>query len=340
MKPPISLLPGAFPGLMTAIVIAVWSISACGRTLTGRVYVPTPVELSDSALSVGIGDAAGVNKVVIDARGAMDGIGERPGLAPAYWGVDLVGGCDTLRLTLRHGNSAFGDILDRRQNMLTLSRGREVLAEKDVSHFESSSGVYNTLRLELDRRNGRLDIAGGGKGVEDIYSVALDDFVFPDGVRVWSRGRLTLSSMSVETAVAPRYAFASGWTADLLTARLQASDDAVEGYWQYLDRENDPAYARPGGRYLLAVVKADDGCYDIIYVGGAETRRDQWQPMMRKGRLKPTIFLDHYDLEWTDATFETIDRDIHASITDKSILTMSFPLLKTTLRFSKMPLKP
>ena len=59
--------------------------------------------------------------------------------------------------------------------------------------------------------------------------------------------------------------------------------------------------------------------------------------MMVKGRLKPTVFIDHYDLEWTDATFETIDRDIHASVTDNAILTLSFPLLNTTFRFSKMP---
>ncbi len=61
--------------------------------------------------------------------------------------------------------------------------------------------------------------------------------------------------------------------------------------------------------------------------------------MMLKGRLKPTIFVGHYDLEWIDSTFAPIDRDIHATITDGAILTLSFPLLKTTLRFSRMPLK-
>ena len=61
--------------------------------------------------------------------------------------------------------------------------------------------------------------------------------------------------------------------------------------------------------------------------------------MMLKGRLKPTIFLDHYDLEWVDSTFERMNRDIHAQLTDGAILSLSFPLLKTTVRFSKMPLK-
>ena len=85
----------------------------------------------------------------------------------------MVAGNDTLRLTLRHGNSAFGDILDRRQNIISLYRNGLPVAEKDVSRFESSSGVYNTLRVEIDRRSGVLNVAGGGKSVDDIFSVPL-----------------------------------------------------------------------------------------------------------------------------------------------------------------------
>lgn len=312
-------------------------MSAYGRTLTKRFYVETPAALCDSSVSVDMECGEGIGLTVVDVRGAMDGIGERPGLAQSYWGIDMVSASDTLRLTLRHGNSAFGDILDRRQNILSLHRNGVTVAEKDVSRFESSSGVYNTLRIELDRSKGLLKIGGGGKSVDDIFSVPLLPSDNLERLTVWGRGRLTLSSFSVESVMMPQHAFATSWTADALADYLSRSVDEVEGYWQYLDRENDPVYARPGGRYLLALVGNGEG-YDIIYVDGAETRRDQWMPMMLKGRLKPTVFIDHYDLEWTDATFETIDRDIHASVTDKAILTLSFPLLKTTLRFSKMPL--
>lgn len=336
MKQFTSLPPVGLSGILTSLMILFWSMSACGRTLTRRFYVDTPVVLCDSSVSVGIDGGEGIGSTIIDVRGAMEGIGERPGLAPAYWGIDMVAGSDTLRLTLRHGNSAFGDILDRRQNILSLHRNGSPVAEKDVSRFESSSGVYNTLRVEIDRRSRVLNVAGGGKSVDDIFSVPLASADNPEQLIVWGRGHLTLSSFSVESVMSPQHAFASTWTADKLTEYLSQSEDEIEGYWRYLDRENDPAYARPGGRYLLALVGNGDG-YDIIYVDGAETRRDQWMPMMVKGRLKPTVFIDHYDLEWTDATFETIDRDIHASVTDKTILTLSFPLLKTTLRFSKMP---
>lgn len=327
--------------LLLPVVALVWSTSVGGRTLTGRLYVPVPALLSDSFLTVPLDTAVGVKSQQIDVRGAMAGIGERPGLSSAYWGIDLIAPNDTLRLTLRHGNTAFGDILDKRQNLLSLSRGKEIIMEKDVRNFESSSGTYNTIRLVLDRQSGCLTVGGGGKSVEDVFTTTLDPSTLPGEVRVWSRGELTPASMSVETTLEPTSVLASGWTAERLAEYLAASDDPVEGYWRYLDRENDPQYARPGGRYLLAAVKSGegDGSYDIIYIDGAETYRDQWQPMMLKGRLRPTIFLDHYDLEWTDSTFDTIDRDIHATVTDSSIMTLSFPLLKTTLRFSKMPLR-
>lgn len=287
---------------------------------------------------------------LIDVRGAMDGIGERPGFATAYWGIDLIGGSDTLRLMLRHGNSAFGDLLDKRVNMLTASIGNRVEEERDVAQFESSSGVYNTLRLTVDRDSRELSVAGGGRSVAEIFTVPFRTMELPVEMRVWSRGSLTLSSVSIETVLSPQKTLATAWTPDSLTAYLKTSEDPLEGYWQYLDRENDPQYARPGGRYLLAVVRSDAGFdgsneleedtgYDIIYVSGAETYRDRWLPMMLKGRLRPTIFQDHYDLHWIDSSFEPIERDIHANVTDASILSLSFPLLKTTLRFSKMPLK-
>lgn len=356
MKPPASLLTLArLAGVAVACVITVWSMSAGARTLTKRLYVPVPAELTDSCMSVRIDADSAVKSCRVDIRGAMSGIGERPGLSPAYWGIDMIAGSDTLRLTLRHGNSAFGDLLDKRVNMLTLSRGRDVIAEKDVVQFESSSGVFNSLRVEFDRNRRVLSVSGGGKSVVEVFSHNLPKAVIPEQMNVWSRGRLTLASFSIETSLSPQIVYTTQWNVDRLTEYFRNSDDPLEGYWQYLDRENDPVYARPGGSYLLAVVKSDDNdaasitgagngtdetvSYDIIYVSGAETYRDQWLPMMLKGRLLSTIFQDHFDLEWIDSTFEPIDRDLHAGVTDGAILTLSFPLLKTKLRFSKMPVK-
>lgn len=318
--------------------VACGCVSAAGRSpMSERTYFPTPVALSDSSVDVRLDDTSGVVSFRLDARGAMDGIGERPGLAKAYWGIDIVLPDDTVRLTLRHGNTAFGDIFDRRQNLLTLSRGSKKIKEVDADGFESSDGVYNTLRLGVDCLNDEVLVSGGGRRVEDVFKVSVPDVKSAVALRVWSRGELAVSSLSLETVRSPQVELSTSWTQESLIAHFRESKDSIEGYWQYLDRENDPAYARPGGRYLLAVVKAESGGYDIIYVDGAEKMRDEWKPMMLKGRLKPTIFVDHFDLEWIDSTFESLERDIHATVTDKAILALSFPLLKTVMRFSRVP---
>ena len=59
------------------------------------------------------------------------------------------------------------------------------------------------------------------------------------------------------------------WTLDALDEYLSNSSDPMEGYWKYLDRDMEEKWLRIGGRYTLAVVRADDG-YDILYIDGAQ----------------------------------------------------------------------
>ena len=337
MSAPYSLLRGVV--VFTTVLVSLWQPSvSLARLTAGRDYFATPFVLADSSCQMVLRPDA--DSYVVDVRAAMNGIGERVGMAPNYWGISVIFPNDTLGLTLRHGNTAFGDILDHRQSILTINRGGNEIWSDDVSAFDGFSGGYNTLQLLIDTARGQLEVRGGGKKMTDVFASDMSFATAPQSVSLWSKGPLTVASFSVETAVSPAVGLATGWTADSLRNRLRSSSDPIEGFWQYLDRENNPQYARLGGRYLLAVVKnATDDAYDIIYVGGAETYASEWTPMMLKGRLKPTIFLDHYDLEWVDSTFERMNRDIHAQLTDGAILSLSFPLLKTTVRFSKMPLK-
>ncbi|MCM1354867.1 MAG: hypothetical protein NC212_00505 [Staphylococcus sp.] len=334
-----SLLSMVLAGVLA--MISNFDMRASGLLpLTERRYMDVPLVVTDSVHRIDLSSRSGLESYMLEVRGAMAGIEERAGLARHYWGADIISGRDTIRVTLRHGNSSFGDIFDRRENHLSVVTGENVLFNKDISNFESSSGVYNTLRLEIDLCGGNLNLSGGGRKVEDICSLPLPNMA--DGVpavELWSRGELSLSTLFSEASFSPECVFATRWSNEpQLSEYLMTSTDPLEGYWQYLDRENDPQYARLGGRYMLALVKSDEsaGDYDIVYIGGAETMRDRWKPYMLKGRLKQTVFLNHYDLMWIDSTFEPITQDIHASVTDGAILTLSFPLLKTTLRFSRM----
>ncbi len=276
--------------------------------------------------------------VSAEARVALTRIPEGRGLSRSWWDLLLISPGDTLGISLRHGNSNFGDILDRRFTRLSVKRGGLTLYDGEVDGFATSSGGYNTLSASM-HSDGRLIISGGGKSRERLAELQVDGNFFPKeaGVRVNS-GEGVMSLLCVEGAGSPERLASTGWTIETLKEYVTKSTDPAEGFWRYLDRENDPAYARPGGRYTLATVRNDSGQYDIIYVDGAQTYGDRWKPMMLKGILSPTIFSGHFDLAWYDSAFEAIDEDIHADITDGAILTLSFPLLKTKMRFSKIPL--
>ncbi len=129
----------------------------------------------------------------------------------------------------------------------------------------------------------------------------------------------------------------TGWTEESLASHFASSTDPVEGFWRFLDRDNDPEWAIPGGYYDLAVVKnADGAAYDIIYIGGAEVAAINWRPGMLKGSLAPTIFADHYKLTWTDSRFLSDYSEATADLSlSNTVLTLNFPLYRSQLRFSR-----
>lgn len=110
----------------------------------------------------------------------------------------------------------------------------------------------------------------------------------------------------------------------------------ASGYYTYLDRDNDTRLAQPGGFYKLALISDNDGGYEIIYLDGAEVNSALWKPGMLKGRLRPTIFKNNYDLEWLDSANLPIAREVFATLTDNVILELNFPIYKTKLRFSRV----
>lgn len=303
---------------------------------TQRVYLDTPATLMDSSMIlVTAADLPeSLQQLTLDLRLAMHDVSERRGMANAYWGMDLIAGDDTLTLTVRFANSDFGDILDRRETLLTLSAGERVVAKATSGDFASSSGAYNDLLLRVIPERGEISVSGGADRQVELLTAEIG-FV-PQSLILWSRGKMELSSAVVEKLLDPQQELQTDHSLEELKTRLRTSTDPIEGFWEYLDRENDPRYARMGGRYLLATIRKDEEPgYDIVYLDGAETWRERWKPGMIKGSLTPTIFENHFDLQWLDSEFQLISRDIHADVTDRAILTLSFPLLKTRLRFSK-----
>lgn len=126
----------------------------------------------------------------------------------------------------------------------------------------------------------------------------------------------------------------SGWSLDGLSRRFNAAVDSREGFYDYLDSDVDTEMCRLGGRYRLAVVGDGSGGYDIIYLGGAEENGQAWRPGMIKGKLSPTIFLNHYDLKWYDAEMSDDMEELWGEL-NGTVMELHFPRERGIVRFSR-----
>lgn len=192
----------------------------------------------------------------------------------------------------------------------------------------------NSLKLVFD--GGRATLYAGSTDQKEVCQV-------PFGNRGGVTAFFCDSPVRVQRVDVRSHASAapcgSGFSSlDQLAGHIRSSSDPMEGFWEYLDRSNDPAKAVPGGTYTLATVRNGDA-YDIIYVKGAEVASGSWQPLQVKGRLKPTIFRGNYDMEWITADMQRITDDTDAQLSeDGALLTLRFPLLGTQIRMRRLPL--
>ena len=65
--------------------------------------------------------------------------------------------------------------------------------------------------------------------------------------------------------------------------------------------------------------------------------RRQWRTGMVKAVMRPTVFTANYRARWSDAAFGVVDDDVFATFESGSILNVKFPVLKSQIRFSKVP---
>lgn len=287
---------------------------------------------------------------------ALTGNRNSNGLGKACWRMEW---CDSAgrvvrRVELRWGNECLGDPLDRRFLRVTVDSvapGGEchALLSRDFFDGVDLYGGFNTLSV---------DDASGGMSVwvgNDLeYHVG--DCAPVNGcatVRTGGNRKLKIRYAAHDFTPDPALALLSGWTEEEVTAYLADKTlDGIEGKWRFLDRDNDARWARPGGSYTLAVVRsrcavqagAADGfegrtpSYDILYLGGGKVNAAAWHPCMIKGRLYPTVFENHYDLEWYDAYMEPMGEEVSATMTDGGVvLSFDFPLFHSRLRFSRIP---
>ena len=237
-------------------------------------------------------------------------------------------------------NSApYDDITDERSMQVTLIQqlngATTELAATTLTKGVSLEDDMNTLCVDVDER--RVTVSIGKDNLQQVFEVAVNRPVgaIRVGYLVGPGSRVAIERAVLSTENDSQVPTTTLWTIDALDDYLANASDPMEGYWKYLDRDMEEKWLRMGGRYTLAVVRADDG-YDLLYINGAQVKKSQWQPCMKKGHLTKTIFSGNYDLIWIDATLEPISEDAYATIENGVILTLNFPIYKSQVRFVKL----
>ncbi len=316
------------------LTVVLFSILGSLSTNAKNYYVKSVRLIPDSCYLINVGDS--IATLSVEARVAVAENKECAGESKSKWRLvwNYRSKNDYKYVELAWRNTDFGDFADTRQavvNVVEVKNGVENALKTVVfdRNLDLSVG-YNSLLVEVS--NGKYNVFAGGNKYVYIGAFSSDESI--QGLcGVSSTVFASVSNFAVESTPDYKRILQTEYTTVTLDRLFNSVATQHEGYWTYLDRNNDPDRARVGGRYRLALVK-DDNDYMIIYIDGAMTNEGNWQEGMIKGRLSATIFKDHYDLEWYDSMFDLIEADAHAYI-ENSILTLEFPLYKTQIRFSK-----
>ena len=321
---------------VTAIIVALMSIPAVAAA-GDEIYLEN-LQLADTCYRIPWNDCN--DRFTAEICGRMQSNREGYGLSRSSWSLQwLMSDTASLRASVEWGNTDFGgpaDVryLDFKVVRLSVDGREERLLSRRFTRDVSLNNGDNVIVCEFAGSCMRFFI--GNDDLEYVGAANVGGCVSGASVSVSGKAIfpfLVIASEDVQD-------LSTTWTVDSLTDRFLATAEPMEGFWDYVDRDNDTDYARLGGNYRLALVADGQGGYDIIYVSQARVNADKWRPGMLKGRLAPTIFRDRYDLEWFDAMGKSVDSEMYATVADGRLLTLHFPIYKSRFRFALTPLQP
>jgi len=303
-----------------------------------RTYIDEIAGLCDSIITLPVQPHS--SKTSIEIRYSPAKSKPSAGLSPNYVSIIWADTDSSLtwRAELRPGQSSTDDAVSDRFLCLRVIRanhsGDSTVHEAAFHDILKNSDAEISFCAEITPTS--ASFAAGSSTLEELTAIE-GSFNPSVSAAVKAAGCVSFSMIVIETHKDMAAALATDYTEEQIRA-LATTSGSPEGIWLFLDRDTDSRRALAGGRYRLGIVKQKDSPnYDIIYLDGAQVNASAWRCGMKKGELTPTIFSDHYDLLWYDSHMEPIEYDANASVSQGAVLTLSFPLMKSTLRFSRQP---
>lgn len=316
--------------VLVLLMIACWSsedvFCAVGRLVEGGVTlengetrgwslggtVLSDVEFRGKFLKGDVGDGKGWEVSLCDSRG------------------DTVARVNVGRRGVSYDEIANG------QNEVTLTI-RDYGAETGIGFVEREVGrrVVGGAALSVSMMaatDGTAEIWCGDTKLESIGLIPVGNGV--TSVSVKATGPVEIVSVNIKEEATETVREMTPWDENSLAERFASTADHREGFYDYLDCDMDTERCRLGGRYRLAVVNDGKGGYDLVYISGAEENSREWETGMLKGKLTPTLFQNHYNLSWLDSGFADDMEDLWGML-DGTLLSLSFPRERTTVRFSR-----
>lgn len=277
-----------------------------------------------------------LTSLVLEARVSVNKNKERSGFSKSSWKLfwNYTSENNYNYIELKWRNTNYGDILDQRQLIVNIGKNINGKA-KLIKSVELEKGINlytgeNTILLEVN--DDKCNVFIGEDNLQHIGTYLIGGNL-KGKCGIESSVDANIIGFYIKPTFDVKKKLETSYTEQLLIDKFLVSSNNHEGFWNYLDRDNDPKLARLGGRYRFALVESNGG-YLIIYISGAQTNLTKWSQGMIKGKLIPTIFENHYDLIWYDSIFDVINTEAFATI-DGSILTLNFPLYKSSIRFYK-----
>lgn len=201
------------------------------------------------------------------------------------------------------------------------------------SGFSTGEG-FNHLRLQWS--DNQVFLRGGNRKLNPVFDgIALKNGNYEICFGIDPGGKLEIKQLTEKIKYFPSLA-SSSLSVEEIRKRLRATSDPLEREWQLLNINLNDNYLAEGGNYRIALIKAPDSAYDIIYLSGARINSQAWEKGMLKGRLYPSGLEGVFNVEWTDPFGDIISHSIKANLLSEDQLSIQFPYHESSITFQAL----